>query len=136
MESRYVIVRIFAKNKFANKKEFTGGEIFGQFNSILEVTEISNKLCGYKFNQSMPDSDFANMVERRLKLQGFINVTITNQLSKDVESKLITNSFDEPIPFIILDTKFEYTDLSFISKVWSYCIQCVREIKIQSLDIK
>jgi hypothetical protein len=161
MKGRYVMFRVFAKNKFANKKEFIGGEILGHFDNLREVAESKHYIThddiqkmvtqSKKFRKSPGKSEeltyekareemvltILDMLERRLKLSGHLCNINVDKFDDEELNKLITGRYhqeDKPISFITIDTKY-VPKHGWETEHTTY-MKFLREIKFNSLDIK
>jgi len=129
MENRYVIFRVFANNKFANKKEVTKGEILASFSTIEEIAnseyyysekqvEVYHKALNSGKRQPSKDSytyeearkelieSSIELIRDRLERIGVMHNIGTDGMKQEDIKKLLKLNFsgeDKPVAFILLD---------------------------------
>lgn len=130
MENRYVIFRVFANNKFANKKEVTKGEILASFSTIEDIanseyyySEKQVKTFQNAINSGVRQPTTKNsmtfeeakaeilegsigLIKDRLERTGYMHNIGTDGMKPDEIKKLLKLNFggeDKPVAFILLD---------------------------------
>jgi len=144
---------VFAKNKFANKKEFTGGEILGYFDTIEELAiskffhkevDITKHIAYTKhLSKSYPETtrqDFFNstvkMIRSRLNAFGSMYSEDTSDLDLDTIKRLITDTSpvgweEVPVSYYTIDMNFKKEGIINNDILKGY----IRIIKLKSLGI-
>lgn len=144
MEKRYVIFRVFSKNKFANKKEIIKGQILGSYSTIEEIAlsefyyseervqvflrdifsgnRIPNKgIKTYEQAKKEMIESSIGLIKDRMDRTGVMHNTDTNDMSIDEVKKLLTLNLggcSTPVSFILLDLKHQNDTFIKQEKQW------------------